>query len=163
MWTPEDQADFEARHPENRAVNQTQPQPSAPPAAQAPKVPWAERALVVMGRLTVWTAIWGLGGWAVAWLLHLPNFVKPIIGVPFAVVIFAWIPVLCIGLVWSGLTAGKMAHEAMQPLPSLQEIDAQLRWEGFNPTVSDCAAVQQRMQSENVMKLAVAGAFFVLL
>jgi len=171
MWTPEDQADFEARHPENRVVNQTYPPPSPPTVPnQASNASLPSRFIQFLAKVTVWSgiafaagiALFGLSDWAghnPSWDNHLQGYLMA----PLMVCILAWIPVLCIGLVWSGLTAGKMAHEAMQPLPSLQEIDAQLRWEGFNPTVSDCVAVQQRMQSENVMKLAVAGAFFVLL
>ena len=157
MWSAEHQAAFEAKH----AAHDQSPGHSRPDRAVVPKQRVAFYGWMV--RLTLWALIWGLGGWLVAWLLHLPNFVKPIIGAPIAIMVFAWIPAWLFGFLYYGWkTMSGAVDAATTPIPSLQEIEAQLRAEGYNPTLADCVAVDGYLRRNRNEKIAVGAAFVVI-
>jgi hypothetical protein len=51
-------------------------------------------------------------------------------------------------------------REAFKPIPSLQEIDAQLRAEGFSPSLADVIAVEQHLKSQRNEQLLIAGGIY---
>lgn len=57
---------------------------------------------------------------------------------------------------WIRFTTG-MVGEAAKPIPSLHEIDAQLRAEGYEPTLQDLLLVEQRLKSERNESAVLAG------
>jgi hypothetical protein len=57
--------------------------------------------------------------------------------------------------------ANRQFDAARAPLPSLQEIAAHLRAEGFDPSIADCIALQNQLKREKIEHGVIAGAMFV--
>lgn len=55
----------------------------------------------------------------------------------------------------------KIMDVAMEPLPSLAEIDAQLRAEGYEPSIADCVALHQYLTSQRNEAAAVAAGIVI--
>ena len=69
-----------------------------------------------------------------------------------------WILVGFFAIIWS---AHRAVGEAVKPIPSLQEIESQLRQEGYNPSLQDCLAVEARLKSNRNEAIVVAGAIIL--
>ena len=83
--------------------------------------------------------------------------------IPFAVILVLAIIIFPFAFGWSMWKALSGAVDALQtPIPSLQEIEAQLRAEGYSPSVADCVAVDGYLRRNRNEKIAL-GAVFLLI
>jgi len=55
----------------------------------------------------------------------------------------------------------RLTGEATRPIPSLAEIEVELRRSGYNPTIQDVIAVEQHLKSERNEALLAAGALII--
>ncbi len=89
------------------------------------------------------------------------QFVNTISGVmmaPVFVMAFIWVLVIIGGILWSIHTNLQVA---VKPIPSLAEIEAQLRAEGYDPSIQDVIAVEQHLKSERNEAALIAGGLIV--
>ena len=86
------------------------------------------------------------------------NTVSGVLIAPVFVMAFIWVLVIIGGILWSIHTNLQVA---VKPIPSLAEIDAQLRAEGYNPSIQDVIAVEQHLKSERNEAALIAGGLIV--
>ena len=55
----------------------------------------------------------------------------------------------------------RLGNEAHAPIPSLAEIERQLRAVGYDPSIADCVAIEQHLKSERNEKAVVYGALLI--
>ena len=81
----------------------------------------------------------------IALSLVIPHAIRgPVVGIGIGWLLGYW---LILGMIWYLRAIWVSFHQATVPIPSLQEIDAQLRQEGFNPSIADCVAVEQHLRA----------------
>ena len=90
--------------------------------------------------------------------IQLVNTVSGVLMAPVFVMAFIWVLVIIGGILWSVHTNLRVA---VKPIPSLAEIDAQLRAEGYNPSIQDVIAVEQHLKSERNEAALIAGGLIV--
>jgi hypothetical protein len=172
--TPEQQRATAERYRGQRARQVHQPtelphapQQVAPPRTRAPGA-WKHALWRLLVRATVWSVIALVAG-IVLTLLNGENadgnphsqFLNTVSGVliaPICVMAFIWLFVVIIGMLWGIHTNLKVA---VKPIPSLAEIEAQLRAEGYNPSIQDVIAVEQHLKSERNEAALLAGGMIV--
>jgi hypothetical protein len=66
-----------------------------------------------------------------------------------------------VGSLWFIRFVWRLADQAGEQIPSLQEIDAQLRSEGHDPSLQDVLAVEQHLRSHRNEALIGLGALYV--
>ncbi len=66
-----------------------------------------------------------------------------------------------VGMFFYLRTANRHFDAARAPLPTLQEIAAHLRDEGFDPSIADCIALQNQIKMEKIEQGVIAGAMFI--
>jgi hypothetical protein len=69
-----------------------------------------------------------------------------------------WLAVFFCSILWFG---HQNIREATQPIPSLDQIDRELRLAGYTPTMQDLLAVEARLKSERNEAALLAGGLIV--
>ena len=83
--------------------------------------------------------------------------------IPFAAILVVVIIVFPFAFGWSMWKALSAAVDAVQtPIPSLQEIEAQLHAEGHDPSIADCVAVDGYLRRNRNEKIAIGAAFVII-
>jgi hypothetical protein len=77
------------------------------------------------------------------------------LGVAVVILVMFW---FLVGLGWYLRLVWRAIGEAMKPIPSLAEIDQQLRAEGFDPSIADVVALHQYLTSQRNEAAFFAGA-----
>lgn len=62
---------------------------------------------------------------------------------------------------WYLRLAHRTTQAVLKDIPTLQEIDWQLRQEGYNPTIQDCVAIEQHLKSERNENAVLLGAILI--
>ena len=69
-----------------------------------------------------------------------------------------WIPVAAFLYI---RTVCRVTDQALASIPSLAEIELQLRREGYDPSIQDVVAVEQHLKSERNQSIVVLGALVI--
>ena len=143
------------------------PQQVAPPPTRAPGA-WKHALWRLLVKATVWSVIALVVGIVLTLLngenangnphSQFLNTVSGVLLVPVFVVAVIWLFVIIIGMLWGIHTNLRVA---VKPIPSLAEIEAQLRAEGYNPSIQDVIAVEQHRKSERNEAALLAGGMIV--
>jgi hypothetical protein len=88
-------------------------------------------------------------------LYPLAHRVTVVLGVGLIVLVGFW---FLVGLGWYLRLVWRTTGEAMKPVPSLPEIEQQLRAEGYNPSIADVVALHQYLTSQRNEAAFFAGA-----
>jgi hypothetical protein len=143
----------------------TQEQVTIPPA-RTPGA-WKHALWRLLVRSTVWSILALVAGIVLTLVNSGQNgnphsrFLNTVSGVliaPVFAVALIWVFVIIIGMLWSIHTNLQVA---VKPIPSLAEIEAQLRAEGYNPSIQDVIAVEQHLKSERNEAALLAGGMIV--
>jgi hypothetical protein len=64
--------------------------------------------------------------------------------------------------VFQEVPINRTLNEALKPVPTLAEIELELRSEGYNPSIADVVAFEQHLKSERNEALLTAGALIAI-
>jgi hypothetical protein len=136
------------------------------PPARAPGA-WKHALWRLLVRSTVWSILALVAGIVLTLVnagqngnphSRFLNTVSGLLIAPVFAVALIWVFVIIIGMLWSIHTNLQVA---VKPIPSLGEIEAQLRAEGYNPSIQDVIAVEQHLKSERNEAALLAGGMIV--
>jgi hypothetical protein len=168
--TPDQQRATADRYRGQRARRAYEPTeiPSAPHPAPPPRVKgaWKQALWRLLIRAT-WISVLALAIGIVLALLNTNHgsarsqVLSVMVGVlvaPIFIMVVIWMLVILGGIFWSIHTNLKVATK---PIPSLAEIDARLRAEGYDPSLQDLMAVEQHLKSERNEAALIAGGLII--